>query len=225
MCPDIPVPVLNKKYKKENPGMASNVYKNIKALQVECDIITNSNWRSITKTRYVHDESNHTFFRADASYKINRINLKNISYDYDLIVISDYDKGFLLDFDIQTICNNHDNVFVDSKKILGDWISSARFIKINHTEYHRSQHKINEKIANKIIRTEGSKGCIFQDKVYPANKTEVRDVSGAGDSFLAALVAKYLENCDIIESIKFANICASEVVTKRGVSVIKCQKS
>jgi sugar/nucleoside kinase (ribokinase family) len=45
-------------------------------------------------------------------------------------------------------------------------------------------------------------------------------VSGAGDTFVAALAFKYSETRDIIDSIKFANEMASIVVTKRGVSVI-----
>jgi len=222
LCPDIPVPVLNEKYRTDNPGMAANVHRNIHALGVTSDIITNDNWGVITKKRYVHEESNHMFFRADSVDEIERIDLSVISYDYDLIVISDYDKGFLTEADIKIICSNHNNVFIDSKKILGTWVHDARYIKINHTEYQRSKSYIDKTMFEKIIRTEGPRGCVYREVVYPVNKAEVKDVSGAGDSFLAALVVKFLENSDIIESIKFANKCASEIVTKRGVSTIQC---
>jgi sugar/nucleoside kinase (ribokinase family) len=57
--------------------------------------------------------------------------------------------------------------------------------------------------------------------MYPVvNKAEVKDTSGAGDSFMAALCIKFLETKDIYESIKFANSCASEVVRHRGVTTI-----
>ena len=48
----------------------------------------------------------------------------------------------------------------------------------------------------------------------------MKDVSGAGDTFMAGLVVEYCKTDDIIKSIKFANKCASEVVTHRGVSVL-----
>jgi sugar/nucleoside kinase (ribokinase family) len=49
---------------------------------------------------------------------------------------------------------------------------------------------------------------------------EVKDMSGAGDTFLAGLVVKYLETKDIRQAIVFANECATEVVQRRGVGVV-----
>ena len=118
LCPDVPVPVLNIKDQTENPGMAKNVHRNIKSLHDQCSILTNSNWYDITKTRYVHHNSNHTFFRVDTTQTIPRINLNHIDYDeYDLIVVSDYDKGFLTEDDINEICFKHPNTFVDTKTV------------------------------------------------------------------------------------------------------------
>ena len=48
----------------------------------------------------------------------------------------------------------------------------------------------------------------------------MKDSSGAGDAFLAALVVEYVRSEDIEKSIVFANECASQVVQHRGVSVI-----
>jgi D-beta-D-heptose 7-phosphate kinase/D-beta-D-heptose 1-phosphate adenosyltransferase len=221
LCPDIPVPVLSEQTEVTNGGMAMNVYNNIISLEEQCDIVTNSNWKEITKTRFVHSGSNHTFFRADSGDIKSRIDLTLMDYDYKLIVVSDYDKGFLHVQDIEEICSNHQNVFIDSKKILGPWISKAKYIKINDVEYRRSAKHINKDIQDKLIRTKGSCGCEFRGKTYPVQKADVKDVSGAGDTFLAALVTNYLNTGDIVEGIKFANHCASEVVTRRGVNTIK----
>ena len=49
---------------------------------------------------------------------------------------------------------------------------------------------------------------------------EVKDVSGAGDTFISALCCRYLKSHNIQESILFANECATTVVQKRGVSTI-----
>ena len=56
--------------------------------------------------------------------------------------------------------------------------------------------------------------------MYPVAKVEIRDVAGAGDSFIAGLVVKYIQDENIIDAIKFANSCATRVVQKRGVSIV-----
>ena len=220
LCPDLPVPVLNIKNQSENPGMAKNVYRNVKSIINECDLLTNNNWYEITKTRYVHEKTNHTFFRVDSPEVISRININEVSLNYEIIVISDYDKGFLAEEDIKTICSNHKNVFIDTKKILGDWVTDAAYIKINDSEYKKSEDRINDKLRNKIVRTMGSDGCEFRGVSFPVKKVEVQDVSGAGDTFMAGLVVKFLETKDIIASIRFANDCASKVVAQRGIGIL-----
>lgn len=220
LCPDVPVPVLNIKDQMDNPGMAKNVHRNIQSLIKTCDIVTNTDWYNITKTRYVHENSNHMFFRVDSPHKISRIDLNKIDYDYEIIVISDYDKGFLLEEDIEEICKNHSNVFIDTKKVLGSWVNNARFIKINDYEYKKSEKFIDKNIAPKIIHTMGSEGCYYKGINYSVDRVEVKDVSGAGDTFLAGLVVKYYETKDINESINFANKCASKVVRQKGVTVL-----
>jgi sugar/nucleoside kinase (ribokinase family) len=66
----------------------------------------------------------------------------------------------------------------------------------------------------------GGEGCRFEGINFPVEKVEVKDSSGAGDSFMAALIIKYLDSEDIITSIKFANKLASQIVKQRGVGVI-----
>jgi bifunctional ADP-heptose synthase (sugar kinase/adenylyltransferase) len=220
MSPDKPVPVLKIIDQNDNPGMAKNVYRNIKSLEDSCDIITNSNWTNITKTRYVHKSTNHMFFRLDSAENIKRFNIKEIDYNYDHIVISDYNKGFLAEEDILTISSNHKSVFLDSKRILGPWAEKVRFVKINNFEYDRSKNSIPDTLRNKIIKTAGDDGCYYLEKNYPVEQQEVIDLSGAGDSFLAGLVVKFSETNDIKKAIIFANQCASKVVGQKGVGVI-----
>ena len=171
LCPEAPVPVLNIVDQRENPGMAGNVRRNIESLLGDTiDINTNINWYEIAKTRYVHKESNHMFFRVDTTQTIPRINVKEIDFDYDLIVISDYNKGFLLEEDIEYICTNHPNVFIDTKKILGPWVKDARYIKINDYEYRNSEPYLTEDIKYKIIHTMGGKGCEFAERNIPLKR-------------------------------------------------------
>jgi D-glycero-beta-D-manno-heptose-7-phosphate kinase len=220
MSPDKPVPVLKIIDQNDNPGMAKNVYRNIKSIENSCDIITNSNWANITKTRYIHKSTNHMFFRLDSDETMKRFDINKMNYDYDHIVISDYGKGFLTEEDILQISLNHSSVFLDSKRRLGKWAKNVKFIKINNFEYERSRDFITDDLQEKIIQTAGCDGCYYKGKNFPVAQQEVIDVSGAGDSFLAGLVVEYSKSKDIEKAIVFANECASKVVSQKGVGVI-----
>lgn len=220
LAPDVPVPILHEIHVTTNPGMAANVQRNIDARHIPTTLVTNQNWEKIVKRRYIHDASNHMFLRVDSPHDIARLNIENIDLSADLIVISDYNKGFLNESDIDFICTSHPLVFLDTKKILGKWSNNAAYIKINDFEFNNSKNKVTETIKEKIIHTRGPEGCDFRGKNYPVEKFEVRDTSGAGDSFMAALVVEYLKTLSIEESIIAANYAASRVVRTRGVGVI-----
>ena len=220
LAPDLPVPVLQELRTETNPGMAANVYRNIVTQIASCEIITNENWETITKTRYVHDQSNHLFLRVDKPHIIKPFNLANLVLDSEILVISDYNKGFLSESIIEQICELHPLVFLDTKKILGSWAQKAAFIKINHFEFLKSQPFVNSVIMDKLIHTRGSEGSDFRGENYPVERVEVRDTSGAGDSFIAALVCEFLSSRDIIQSIRAANRAGSKVVRTRGVGVM-----
>jgi D-glycero-beta-D-manno-heptose-7-phosphate kinase len=222
LAPDLPVPILDVVEEAENPGMAANVARNIQAIYSNCDLATNSEWEKVTKTRYVHGKTNHTFIRIDSKHPVLRSSLSTLPLDdYDIIAISDYNKGFLTEEDIQAICENHSCVFIDTKKQLGKWAEKAAFIKINDFEYERSKDTLTPVLDEKIIRTEGAEGAVYRGKKFPvAEKVEVKDSTGAGDSFYAALLVRYAETGDINEAIEFANECAREVVTQKGVTTI-----
>jgi len=49
---------------------------------------------------------------------------------------------------------------------------------------------------------------------------QVRDVSGAGDTFLAAFTTNYLFNQNIDLAIEYAQTCCSIVVSKAGTATI-----
>ena len=235
LAPEAPVPVLDLSYEQKNPGMAFNVYENVRALNhasliynaqrnskcsnIECDIETNSGWEKITKTRLVDAKTNQMFFRLDSTTKFERVELNNIKFkEYDAIIISDYDKGFLHKEDIKSIAETHNLTFLDTKKTVGGWAEKITFIKINQFEYEKSKNTLRkDNFRNKLVKTLGSEGCEYKDKIYPVPRVEVKDLSGAGDTFLAGLVCNYLHSEDIIDSIKFANQCATEAVSQKGV--------
>ena len=147
---------------------------------------------------------------------------KIIWREYDAVVVSDYCKGFLTEPDIEFICNQHKTVFLDTKKILGWYANNVKFIKINHNEYLNNEKVLNENptLINKTIVTKGKYGCEYQGKIFPTQEVPVKDISGAGDTFLAGLVVEYLRSKSITQAIDFAQECTTLVVQKSGVSTI-----
>jgi len=223
LAPAAPVPVFVPQYQRENRGMAANVYENLLSFKVDVDLVTNTT--EIVKTRYVEEKTNHMVIRVDSGEekieKIEDIELYSYS-DYDAIIISDYDKGFLSEEDIEYISRQHQNVFLDTKKLLGEWAYHINFIKINQTEYEKTQHLVEgiDWYKEKLIVTMGSKGASYADKTFLVDKVEIKDLTGAGDTFLAALVYKYGLEYNIMDAIAFANECATLVVQQKGVNII-----
>lgn len=230
ICPEAPVPVLIPTNKKENGGMAANVYENLKALGVNCDIITNK--VKPVKIRYIDEVSNHMIIRVDRNDTIEELNMAELLavelLKYDAIVISDYNKGFLTEEHIKYL-STHPITFMDSKKLLGLWASNIKFIKINEKEYQTSSLFLGWNYKNHLIVTQGKDGAnylTFKEHIkFPIrNEHPVRDLTGAGDTFLAGLVANYIETNDIKQAIDFANRCAAWAVTQKGVAVVSKNK-
>ena len=70
-------------------------------------------------------------------------------------------------------------------------------------------------------RTKGSEGCIYKQTLYPAEKVNVYDVVGAGDTFLAALVYGYLSYNDIEQALMLGNRAAAVAVQQLGTYVLQ----
>jgi len=222
-CPDAPVPILKPESFISTLGMAGNVVDNLEALEIEVELISNAN--KIKKTRYVDSKTNHMFFRIDEGeddvFPIAQKTLDNINWeDYNAVIISDYCKGFIDEDTIKYISKQHPITFLDTKKQIGSWVEDITFIKINDVEYRYSEKFIDNNYKDSLIITRGSNGAEYKGNTYPVKKVDVKDTSGAGDSFLAGLVGNYLETYNIVKSIKFANKCATQVVQKKGTAKI-----
>jgi bifunctional ADP-heptose synthase (sugar kinase/adenylyltransferase) len=224
LAPEAPVPIIVPEREESNHGMAGNVVRNINALGHETEFVTNA--IEIRKIRYVCSKYNHLLLRVDEND-----NCENISYygingldwkSFDAVVISDYCKGFLNEADIQHISKQHPLTFLDTKKVLGSWAHDITFIKINYHEYERNISVLDtdEILKNKTIVTRGKYGCDYNGKNYPTIEVPVKDVSGAGDTFLAGLVVEYARSKNIDLAINFAQECTTIVVQKVGVSTI-----
>jgi len=228
LSPEAPVPVFLPTRMTGNGGMAINVYENLKALGVECDLITND-IRPI-KTRYVDEVSNQLLLRVDEKEAIEPIYAEVIEAidfgKYEAVIVSDYNKGYLSEEDIRYICRNHARVFIDTKKKLDMWCMGAFMLKLNNKEADDNLDflMLNSDVISVII-TKGKTGAELntfgQTRLFPIESEHaVRDLSGAGDTFIAGLVAEYINSNDICSAIIHANRCAAWVVTQKGVAVV-----
>jgi bifunctional ADP-heptose synthase (sugar kinase/adenylyltransferase) len=223
LSPEGPAPVFIPKREVYNGGMGENVMNNLLSLKIDVDFKHQKS--PITKTRHIHESSNTLLLRIDEEGIIDNVGdrLPKIDFwEYQMVVISDYNKGFLTEEDIAYIAYKHPNTICDTKKKLGDWCKDLRFIKLNRTEFNNNKEFIEENdwILEKLIITLDKDGCMYNGTSYPTEEVEIMDISGAGDTFVAGFVKMFLDTEDIPKSIQYANRCSAQVVQKRGVTTI-----
>lgn len=221
LCPEAPVPVFTPLETIQNPGMAGNVVANIKALEPKVSINQWHQKETIVKTRLVDSKTNQMIVRIDKNEEnITPLQTlyKNINQikEADIVIVSDYNKGFLNDNHIIDIARNAKLSILDSKrKLTRDIVKNFDFIKLNESEYNNNRHLNHPG----LIITLGDKGALYQNKLIPqSNPQQTIDVSGAGDTFVAAFALDYYSCLNVVEAIDYANQMASNVVSKRGVA-------
>lgn len=206
--------------------MAGNVVENLRALGVrKTELITNN--EQIIKTRYVETKSNQMLLRVDGNDKVsNTFDYRKVDFDsYDAVIVADYDKGYLTYDNIKEIGQNSKISFIDTKKTIGsgDYFKDYTFVKMNEVEWENCVEKgaVYSEWKDKLIVTMSERGCMYNEKRYPVdNSIEVRDLSGAGDTWMASFVYEYIQSNDMDKSIQLANDNATLVVQKRGVTTI-----
>ena len=91
--PEAPVPILKFNKKITTKGMAWNVRKNLESFGLEVYIITNQ--EEIIKTRYIDEKYNQQMLRVDDEPLVKPMEYNLPDEEFDALVISDYNKGFL----------------------------------------------------------------------------------------------------------------------------------
>ena len=218
LSPEQPVPVLDQTKIEERPGMAANTEMNLRSFGVNTLLL--SQREVITKTRFVDTNSGYQFMRLDETPEVTPITSAEVKMalmhiNPDAIVISDYDKGYISDENLWLLCNNINRpVFVDTKK-RRLFQKDNVYWKINKKEY---DDLIQNDLPNDshLIVTLGSAGASWGGLIFKPEPVKVFDVCGAGDTFMASLVYKFLNTKDMGASIEFANKAAAISVTHPG---------
>ena len=214
LSPEAPVPILDYAKMQTKPGMASNVCLNLQAFDIDITFLTNT--EKIVKTRFVDERSNQHILRVDNEERVKPLLVPVATNSFDAVVISDYNKGYLTTEKIFEIVEGATcPVFIDSKKTVLPNKENC-FVKINDVEYE----KLDDYNIDNLIVTKGSEGCIYNNTLYPAEKVNVYDVVGAGDTFLAALVYGYITTNNINESLMLGNRAAGIAVQQPGTYIL-----
>lgn len=213
LSPEAPVPVLNFKNTVIKPGMAANVKENLLSFNCDVDFITNN--EKIVKSRYIDHRSGQHLLRVDREDRLEPMQSNFENLEYDAVVISDYDKGFITEELIVDVRKKFKGpIFVDTKKVYLDKFEGC-ICKINTLEHERAKT-----FCTDLIVTRGKQGATYKGKTFSAPIVEVHDVCGAGDTFLSALSYYYLEFNDVEKAIEKANRAAAISVQHSGVYVL-----
>lgn len=268
--PEAPVPVLTKDKEYFKLGGAANVASNMRSLgsEVAClgyvgndscgkklislmesqkinskYIEINDKMITTVKKRYYQKKT--PILRFDKEKKIDNwipSSIQNINFNkFDLIVLSDYDKGVLNNNWYNNI--NHQNVIVDPKKENFDFYEGVKVITPNSLELEKaygSKIRSSEetiKACNQLIKKysfkyiiakRGAKGMIVVGENFSQNikafKVEDVDVTGAGDTVISYFSLAFTLTKDVILSAKLANYAAAKAVSHFGTTVLSSEE-
>jgi len=161
----------------------------------------------------------------------------------DIVVISDYIKGTLSEKLIKDIVSlsikKNKQVLIDPRQEHVEAYKNASFITPNFKEAceitglklefsqdnaRKLAKALHEKTNSSVVLKMSDNGILYYDgnhfDYYPTFKREVRDVSGAGDTVMAALAVSLANGLNIREAVYIANHAGGVKVEKSGVQPV-----
>ena len=210
---------------------------------IERDLLcVKSDFQSIKKTRFI--ASNQQVLRVDRESVDMSLDstilekIKDSLGNFNAIILSDYGKGALgVDFTRQIIALANERkmpILCDPKGDDYSKYANATLLTPNKKEAQIATNiridsaetlldslkklKNDYNLTYALITLSEDGMAIYDDKMtqIPTLAKEVYDVTGAGDTVIAALSFGICTNMDIYESAKFANAAAAVVVGKIG---------
>lgn len=228
-----------------NDNAGKELIKSFESMGVQTrGIVTENSIKTTEKIRII-TRGQHVV-RADKDHKVvllpalERKIIKQIVdslKDFDCIVLSDYAKGFLTKKMIKKIISvcktNNIKVLGDPKPInaryfknvylLAPNLKEAQEIGGNTKNISKLGRKIQKKFSCNVLITQGFQGMtLFDDKeIHIETKArEVYDVSGAGDTVMAALALALGAGLSSAQASYLANVAAGIAVGKTGTSAV-----
>ena len=265
MSPEAPVPVLNPEEIYFTPGGAGNVAINLSELgaSVTClgTVGSDKNGKKLKNLLIQKNINVDNLYETDLpttlkkryylkGKQVLRVDIeeineywspKNLDFDYnkyDIIILSDYNKGVLNNQWFSKI--KAKNIVVDPKKDNFSFYSNATIITPNLNELQKAanteinnndtlikvcQSMIKNSNLEYILAKKGDKGIsiVGRDgfvKHIDAYKVNDPDVTGAGDTVIAVFSLSFAKTNDVEKSARIANAVAALVVEKKGTAFV-----
>lgn len=237
ISPEAPVPVFSVKAVKDQQGAAYNVARNIRSLGVECRTQFGDQLNQVTKIRLM--AKNQHVIRADFDYPqepIEKLDLEGVSQ----VVLVDYGKGSLGKVSdlIQQAKNASCTVLVDPKGYDFEKYRGADVIKPNLDEMRvmvggwkdesdltrKAQLLCKQAEIRALLLTRAADGMSLytesSETHIKAVAEKIVDVTGAGETAIAALGVGLHSGLTLEESARFANKASGISVGRFGPSVV-----
>lgn len=238
ISPEAPVPVLKVLRVEEREGAAANVARNVRSMGAQCQTTFSPTGTQVMKIRAIG--KNQQMLRIDFDHPQEPI-AEDIDFSgYRIVIFSDYGKGALQN--IQTLILRAKiaglTVLVDPKGYDYELYRYADVVKPNLDELRvmvggwkdeadlsRKAHAIRSKAEIKaLLVTRAAEGMTLYTDAgetrIPSVAREVFDVTGAGDTAIAALAVALLRGNDLERAARYANKAAGIVVGRFGTSTV-----
>lgn len=227
----------------------SNINKNTDLVYIDKKRKTSKKTRFLTEDRRhllrADDEEIHPMGENEASEHIIS-KIQNRIKEFDILVISDYAKGFVTKYLAQQMINifrdNNKIVLTDPKSKSISKYQGSYLIKPNQNEFmniidsRKSKMKISyiakqsEKLLERsdseyIYVTLGKKGGILIGKHIEAMYIESHgkktiDITGAGDTVIASIALALSADINMTDAVKFSSYAAGVCVQRIGTTPI-----
>lgn len=201
--------------------------------------------RTINKHRFL--VGSHQLLRVDNEDSIlnaeirEEILSKIVRLKCRVLVISDYGKGVVdeetAQFAIRTTNENGGIVLVDSKSTDYSKFRGATLLTPNLREAQRATgeedpetaaKKIHRKTGADVVVTLGERGMLLfaHSKIteIPTDPSVVSDVTGAGDTVVAAISVQLMRGRPLIEAVHWANSAAAIAVSRVGTYAVRAEE-
>jgi len=208
-----------------------------KLVEINCGILlVHESEQTTVKERIIAEHRYVQMLRIDREVK-KTINSKKLievlqsieSRIYDFIVVSDYAKGVISSPLMNQLMSYNTPIIVDPKPENAWMYTDVFMLTPNEKEWRHMQMSSKYITKSKyVLQTLGKKGMKLiegnKELYIEAEPVDVYNVSGAGDTVVAAMAVCLSAGLDPQTSAELANKCAGFVVTQSGTSVVPKEK-
>jgi len=228
-----------------NDSFKEQMTELFKQANINTFLIERNDFTTIKKTRLVAQNQQAMRVDFEDPKPIESEHVKQIikfikSNQFDMILLSDYNKGTITNELVESIKKLNIPIVVDPKPInmhlfkevfvIAPNLKEAKEITNSNTQPEELSQLIAEEYNTHVIITQGPKGTSLyhkDSKEYnhlPTKAREVYDVSGAGDTFIATLTLALASKAELYEATQIANQAAGVVVAKFGTATLTLEE-